>query len=98
MKDTVFAIATIRPWNIQIAEQFIRDHPEWKIHLITEKGGLKKSFLEEIQPLYFFPHWFYLVPKDSCGVIDIEFSKAELLKNNVVQALVRIHLEAESDD
>ncbi len=65
MKDTVFAIATIRPWNIQIAERFIRDHPEWKIHLITEKGELKKSFLDEIQPLYiFFPHWSWLIPEE----------------------------------
>ncbi len=65
MKNTVFAIATIRPWNIQIAEQFIRDHPDWKIHLITEKGGLKESFLEEIQPLYiFFPHWSWLIPRE----------------------------------
>jgi methionyl-tRNA formyltransferase len=58
-----YVIATIRPWNILLFEQFIAGRPgSW--HLVTEREQLTVDRVRELAPRYvFFPHWSYMVPE-----------------------------------
>lgn len=57
-------IATIHPWNIQLAESCRAQSQEWTVHVVTKKEELTCEFLEQIQPEYvFFPHWSWIIPE-----------------------------------
>lgn len=58
-------IATIKPWNIEYANQFKRKYADrYQIHIITDRKDLTYNVLEKIQPQYvFFPHWSWIIPE-----------------------------------
>ena len=65
MKRTSIVIATIRPWNIEAAERFAREHSQWDARVITKRESLIPSLLERLQPRYvFFPHWSWMIPEE----------------------------------
>ena len=58
-------IATIHPWNIQLAEKCKMQTQDYQVHIITEKEALTYERMEDIQPEYiFFPHWSWIIPKE----------------------------------
>jgi len=58
-------IATIKSWNIKQAKKFIREHPEYKVTLITRKQDLTLENIDKFNPKYiFFPHWSWKIPKN----------------------------------
>jgi methionyl-tRNA formyltransferase len=59
-----YAIATIKPWNIKKAKEFISEHKKVKILLITRKKELNYQRLKTFDPRYiFFPHWSWVIPE-----------------------------------
>lgn len=64
MDKPVYVVATIRPWNIQVYNEIIKNYPgEW--HLITEPWDLTGDKIRTLRPKYiFFPHWSHIVPDE----------------------------------
>jgi methionyl-tRNA formyltransferase len=63
MKNIV--IATIKPWNIAMAEQMKAAYQDGEVLIVTQKNDLTLSLLTEFQPEYiFFPHWSWLIPHE----------------------------------
>ena len=68
MKNQVYVVATIKPWNIQVYHETIKHYPG-KWHLITEPSKLTVSMVKKLNPKYiFFPHWSHIVPKDIVNI------------------------------
>jgi len=61
MDKPVYVVATIKPWNIQVYNEIIKNYPgEW--HLITESQDLTAVKIRTLAPKYiFFPHWSHIV-------------------------------------
>jgi methionyl-tRNA formyltransferase len=57
-----YAIATVKPWNVEIFQRRVDALPgQW--HLIDDKAQLTIKRLRDIDPRYvFFPHWSWRVP------------------------------------
>lgn len=57
-------IATIHPWNIELAEAFRSKRKDYQVHIITDKKDLTYELLDELRPQYvFFPHWSWIIPE-----------------------------------
>ncbi|MEN3033949.1 MAG: methionyl-tRNA formyltransferase [Aquificaceae bacterium] len=66
MERVKVVVATIKPWNINLAHEFSRRfNDNVQTYVITEKEGLTLDILRKIDPVYvFFPHWSWLIPKE----------------------------------
>lgn len=64
MSNFNYLLATIKPWNIKIFNEKIKEFPgNW--HIITNPGLLTIEYVKELAPKYiFFPHWSELVSED----------------------------------
>lgn len=64
MERPAYVVATIKPWNIKIYNEVIKNYSgEW--HLITEPQDLTAEKIRALNPKYiFFPHWSHLVPDE----------------------------------
>ena len=65
--NNVYIVATIRPWNITVFNDTIKDYPgEW--HLIANPSELTLDVINKLRPKYiFFPHWSQIVPEEILG-------------------------------
>ena len=64
MDKQVYVVATIKPWNIQVYNEIIKNYPG-KWHLITEPQDLTAGKIRTLGPKYiFFPHWSHIVPDE----------------------------------
>ena len=64
MRDELYIVATIRPWNIASYRDKISLYPgNW--HLITKPKDLTVEKIRLLKPKYiFFPHWSQFVPEE----------------------------------
>lgn len=64
MGKVSYIVATIRPWNIKMFKEVIRDYPgRWL--LVDKADDLTLDFVQKVKPRYiFFPHWSFIVPKE----------------------------------
>jgi methionyl-tRNA formyltransferase len=62
--DKTYIVATIRPWNIRIFEETIRNLPgQWE--LVTRPSDLTIETIRRLAPRFvFFPHWSHKVPRE----------------------------------
>ena len=61
-------IATIRKWNLENSKNFILEHPEHDVQLITERSCFIKETVEAFSPDYiFFTHWCWMIPEWAYG-------------------------------
>lgn len=57
-------IATVKSWNIKLAEEFRRNHPEIQVLLVTAPDKLNLAHVKKLDPDYiFFPHWSWIIPE-----------------------------------
>lgn len=57
-------IATVKSWNIKLAEEFRRNHPEIQVLLVTAPDKLNLAHVKKFDPDYiFFPHWSWIIPE-----------------------------------
>ncbi|MCK4264787.1 hypothetical protein KAW80_00340 [Candidatus Babeliales bacterium] len=61
-------IATIKSWNIALAQEFKEQYKnDYNVFIITDKSELTYDLLGEIKPVYvFFPHWSWIISSDIC--------------------------------
>lgn len=98
-------IATIKPWNIEYANQFKKEYGNhYRINIITDHKDLTYEVLDKIQPQYiFFPHWSWIIPEKihqdfSCIVFhmtDLPFGRGgSPLQNLIIRNLEKTKLSA----
>ncbi|MCH7536043.1 MAG: methionyl-tRNA formyltransferase [Bacteroidetes bacterium] len=70
MRDELYIVATIRPWNIASYHDKISLYPgNW--HLITKPKDLTVEKIRLLKPKYiFFPHWSHIVQKEILNLTD----------------------------
>jgi len=60
-----YIIATLKSWNIEEANRFIKENNNLKIILISEKKGLDYNKIKKYNPRYIlFPHWSWKIPEN----------------------------------
>jgi methionyl-tRNA formyltransferase len=79
MKNDIYIVATIKPWNIKVYNEIIKHYTgEW--HLITEPSELTVEKIKLINPKFvFFPHWSHIVPNEILNITTcVCFHEADL--------------------
>lgn len=79
MKNDIYIVATIKPWNIKVYNEIINHYTgEW--HLITEPSELTVEKIKLINPKFvFFPHWSHIVPNEILNITTcVCFHEADL--------------------
>lgn len=101
--DTI-VIATIKSWNIRLAEELRVANPDFHVCIITEPKDLNAEWLAKVCPKYiFFPHWSWIIPKEiyesyDCVVFhmtDLPFGRGgSPLQNLIVRGIYRTKISA----
>ncbi len=99
-----YIIATIRPWNIKEARNFIAANPQYKIMLITDRRSLIYDRIKKFNPQYiFFPHWSWIIQEEvfeafNCVVFhmtDLPFGRGgSPLQNLIIRGISRTKISA----
>jgi methionyl-tRNA formyltransferase len=99
-----YIIATIKSWNIELAERFVEANPGLEVKVITDKDRLTCDAVVEFNPLcIFFPHWSWIVPAKiyknfECVVFhmtDLPFGRGgSPLQNLIVRGIYQTRISA----